>query len=147
MASGQQQLTVDEIRIQNAQEEGAERAFKALGEIFTMCADDRQFLFGTSNFFTICNTPPAVILDKLNKSAELLALRVRVGDIIRETNDREWVITFVNDDSITFDAVCTSPGKDYGRTVSNVTLNDLKATRLDDIMTTYTVTKGGFKWV
>ena len=146
MATGQQQLTVDEIRIQNAQEEGAERAFKALGEIFTMCADDRQFLFGTSNFFTICNTPPAVILDKMNKRAELLALRVRVGDIIRETNDREWVVTFVNDDSITFDAVCTSPGKDYGRTVSNVTLSDIKATRTDETLSTYTIKRKGYSW-
>ena len=141
MASGQQQLSIDEIRIQNAQEEGAERAFRALHEIYDMREEDREFLFGTSNFVTICNTPPAVVLDKIEKRAELLAMRVHVGDVIREMNDREWVITFVDDDSITFDAVCTSFGKGYGRTISNVTLNDIEATRMEETMTSYTITK------
>ena len=147
MASGQQQLTIDEIRIQNAQEEGAERAFKTLREIYDMRGQDRKFLFGTSNFITICDTSPAVIFDKMEKRVELLAMRVHVGDVIRETNGHEWVITFVDDDSITFDAVCTTFGKSYGRTMSNVTLNDLKATRTDETMSSYTIIKRmGLDW-
>lgn len=139
MASGQQQISIDEIRIQNAQEEGAERAFKALHGIYNMCEEDREFLFGTPNFATICNTPPAIILDKMEKRTELLAMRIHVGDVIREANDREWVITFVYDDSITFDAVCTSLGENYGRTISCVNLNDIEATRIDEIMSSYTI--------
>lgn len=147
MASGQQQLSIDEVRIQNAQEEGAERAFKVLHEIYDMREEDREFLFGTSNFVTICNTPPAVIFDKMEKRTELLAMRVHVGDVIREMNDREWVITFVDDDFITFDAVCTSFGKGYGRTISDVTLNDLEATRMEETMSSYTITKRkGYPW-
>jgi len=146
MASGQQQLTIDEIRIQNAQEEGAERAFKALREIYDMRKADRDFLFGTANFNTICNTPPAFIFDKMEKRTELLALRVHAGDVIREPNDREWVITFVDDDEITFDAVCTSLGKNYGRTISNVTLNDIEATRTDEIMSSYTIKREEYAW-
>ena len=147
MASGQQQLTIDEIRIQNAQEEGAERAFKTLREIYDMSAQDVKFLFGTSNVVAICDIPPAVIFDKMEKRAELLALRVHVGDVIRETSSREWVITFVDDDSITFDAVCTTFGKSYGRTVSNVTLNSFAAARTDETMSSYIITKRmGIDW-
>lgn len=144
MASGQQQLTIDEIRLQNALKEGTERAFKALRGIYNMCDEDRKFLFGTPNFATICNTSPTTILDIMDRRAELLAMRVHVGDIIREVADnREWVITFIYDDSITFDAVCLSSGKDYGRTISNITLNGMEATRTGETMSTYTIVKRG----
>lgn len=146
MASGQQQLSIDEIRIQNAQEEGAERAFKTLREIYDMSTQDLKFLFGTSNFVAICDTPPAVIFDKMEKRAELLAMRVHVGDVIQETNDREWVVTFVYDDSITFDAVCISSSECYGHTLSSATLNDIEATRTDETMSTYTIKRKGYSW-
>lgn len=146
MASGQQQLSIDEIRIQNAQEEGAEQAFKALHGIYNMCVEDREFLFGTANLATICDMPPAVILDTMKRRAELLAMRIHVGDVIQEANDREWVVTFVYDDSITFDAVCISSGECYGHTLSNATLNDIEATRTDETMSTYTIKRKGYSW-
>lgn len=146
MATGQQQLSIDEIRIQNAQEEGAERAFKALHEIYNMCVEDREFLFGTTNLATICDMSPVVILNTMKKRAELLAMRIHVGDVIQEANDREWVVTFVYDDSITFDAVCISQGEYYGRVLSSATLSDIEATHTDETMSTYTIKRKGYSW-
>lgn len=146
MASGQQQLSIDEIRIQNAQEEGAEQAFKALHGIYNMCVEDREFLFGSANLAIICDMPPAVVLDTMKRRAELLAMRIHVGDVIQEANDREWVVTFVYDDSITFDAVCISSGECYGHTLSSATLNDIEATRTDETMSTYTIKRKGYSW-
>ena len=142
MASGQQQLTVDEIRVTNAYQDGANDAIKAVHDIYVLGDDKREFLFGSKNFLTIIGKyTPEEMIGILEKKERLFAQRVLLGDVLEGPYSSSYLITYVYNDKIHFDCISLDD-KTRGRAIVNTSLQELKAKRKEEQRTNYFVIKG-----
>ena len=142
MASGQQQLTIDEICANNAYQDGMNDSIKAIHDIYILGDDKREFLFGSKNFLTIIGRyTPKEMIDILNKKDQLLAQRVLLGDVIEGPYSCCYLITYIYNDKIHFDCISLD-NNTYGHTVENTSLQELQAKRKEERRTNYFVIKG-----
>lgn len=145
------QKSISEIREEAAFLDGAEAAFKALKEIYDMKAEDRYLLFGGAGLPNIVHEQtPEYVFDILNRKEEILAQRVKVGEVVcgkdEFGNIYNVIITWVNSDQITFDGIIDS-GPNRGRTISGATLekNDLYHDDSYDLQNVYCI-KTKYNW-
>lgn len=141
MAS-EQQLTIDEIRADNAYQDGMKDSIKALHDIYILGDDKREFLFGSKNFLTIIGRyTPKEMIDILNKKEQLLAQQVLLGDVIEGPLSCCYLITYVYKDKIHFDCISLDDNT-YGHAIEATSLKELKAKRKEERRTNYFVIKG-----